>query len=73
MVETAHDAIITVNSRGDIVTWNNGAQVMFGYSVDEINGQPLTLIMPARYRKDHQSGLQRVVSGGGAESSRNNG
>ncbi len=64
VVETANDAIITIDSRGKIVAWNNGAQVMFGYSIDEINGQSLTPILPERYRAGHQSGLRRVVSGG---------
>ncbi|MFQ5615751.1 MAG: diguanylate cyclase [Anaerolineales bacterium] len=64
VVETANDAIITADSRGNIVSCNSSAQVMFGYSVDEVNGQPLTLIMPERYRKGHQNGLKRVVSGG---------
>ena len=63
VVETANDAIITVDSRGDIIAWNNGAQVIFGYSVDDIIGKSLTLIMPERYREGHQNGLQRVASG----------
>ncbi len=64
VVETANDAIITVDSQGDVVAWNNGAQGMFGYSVDEITGQSLLLIMPERYREKHQHGLMRVASGG---------
>jgi len=64
VVETANDAIITADNRGDILAWNHGAQVMFGYSSEEILGQSLTLIMSEQYRKAHQSGLQRFVSGG---------
>jgi len=64
VVDTAKDAIITIDNRGDIVGWNNSAKVMFGYSGDEINGQSLSLIMPERYREDHRNGLRRVASGG---------
>lgn len=62
-METANDAIITIDSRGNIVAWNKGAHVMFGYSADEIKGQSLTLILPEQYREDHQNGLRRVASG----------
>ena len=63
-VNTAIESIITCDSRGDITGWNRGAELSFGYSVDEIIGQSLTSLMPERYRKDHQRGLDRVVSGG---------
>ena len=62
-VDTAIESIITCDSRGDIVGWNQGAKVTFGYSADEIIGQPLTSLIPERYRQDHQNGLGRVVSG----------
>ncbi|MCH7963994.1 MAG: PAS domain S-box protein [Bacteroidetes bacterium] len=64
VVDTANDAIITIDNRGNIVGWNNSAKVMFGYSVDEIIGQSLSLIMPERYHEDHRNGLRRVASGG---------
>ncbi len=67
VVETANDAIITIDHRGDIVSWNHGAHVMFGYSIDEIEGQTLTRIMPEQYREDHQNGLRRVASGGASK------
>ena len=63
-VDSAIDSIITCDSKGNIVGWNQGAKLTFGYSFDEITGQSLTLLMPERYRKDHQRGLDRVVSGG---------
>ena len=62
IVETACDAIISVDSRGVITYWNRGAEMMFGYSVDEIVGKPLTRIMPQQFREVHQSELNRFVS-----------
>lgn len=37
-------AIITTDTKGDIVSWNKGAELVFGYSPDEIVGKPLALI-----------------------------
>jgi PAS domain S-box-containing protein/putative nucleotidyltransferase with HDIG domain len=60
VVESAHDAIVAAGSRGNIVSWNKGAQIMFGYRAEEVVGRPITLLMPERYRAAHQSGLQRI-------------
>lgn len=64
VAETANDAIITVDLYGEIVFWNQGAETIFGYSVKEIVGKPLFLIIPERYRKAHQKGLARVCETG---------
>jgi diguanylate cyclase (GGDEF)-like protein/PAS domain S-box-containing protein len=64
VVETANDAIISADSRGKIVFWNNAAETLFGYSADEAVGKPLALIMPERSRGAHRKGLKRVVSTG---------
>ena len=37
---------------------------MFGYTTDEVFGQPLTIIMPPRYREAHIQGLSRVSQKG---------
>jgi len=62
VVETANDAIVSIDARGNIVFWNHVAESIFNYSMDEIIGQPLTLIMPERFRESHQKGISRVIS-----------
>jgi PAS domain S-box-containing protein len=62
VVETASDAIITIDSQGHIVFWNQTAENIFGYSADEILGKPLTFIMPKKFHRDHQKGLERVIA-----------
>jgi PAS domain S-box-containing protein len=62
IVETARDAIISVDNQGNIVFWNHGAEMMFGYSLDEIVGKPVTLVIPERFHEAHQSKLNQVVS-----------
>lgn len=46
VVESATDAIISINVNGRITGWNQGATQMFGYTSQEIIGQPLTRLMP---------------------------
>lgn len=61
LVESATDAIIVANGRGIIISWNQSASVLFGYSNEEAIGQPLTLLMPQRYRDAHERGLARMA------------
>ncbi len=62
VVETANDAIVSVDAHGNVIFWNHGAESIFNYSVDEIVGQPLTLILPEQFRESHQKGISRVIS-----------
>ena len=61
---TASDAIISANSAGNIVSWNRGAEIIFGYTEAEVRGQPLTVLIPQRYRDRHLVRMNQVVSGG---------
>ncbi|MCH7923727.1 MAG: PAS domain S-box protein [Nitrospinae bacterium] len=64
VTQSATDAIISADSRGNIISWNKGAETIFGYSEEEVLGKPLTLLMPERYKGDHRKGLERVLSTG---------
>src|SRR6266571_168824 len=64
VTESAMDAIVSADSNGMILSWNHGAQSLFGYARDEMVGQPLTMLMPARYRGPCLDGLKRVVATG---------
>jgi PAS domain S-box-containing protein len=46
ITQKAADAIISITDKGEIVSWNYGAEQMFGYSEVEILGKPLNLIIP---------------------------
>ena len=63
VTQYANDAIVTADSSGIIVNWNRGAETIFGYTETEACGQPLTLLMPARYRERHRTGMGRVMAG----------
>jgi PAS domain S-box-containing protein len=64
VAETASDAIISADQNGNIIYWNKTAEKIFGYSADEVLGQSLTLLMPARLRHAHKAGIKRMVSTG---------
>jgi PAS domain S-box-containing protein len=64
ITESAMDAIISTDANGHILSWNSGAQRLFGYECDEMVGQPLTRLMPARYRGPCLDGLRQVVTTG---------
>ena len=62
--DTASDAIISADSAGNIVDWNSGAGRLFGYSKNEICGQSITILLPARHLAGHLSGMECVQIGG---------
>ena len=59
LVESAGDGIILADSPGNIIAWNKSAQTIFGRGEADVLGQPLTLLMPERYRDAHRMGLKR--------------
>jgi PAS domain S-box-containing protein len=52
-VETAPDAMIIHNRQGNIIVVNAQAERMFGYSKQELIGQPIDILIPERFRKTH--------------------
>ena len=59
VVQSAIDAIILADQRGNIIFWNKAAARMFFYTDQEMIGQSLTKIMPDRYREAHERGLRQ--------------
>jgi PAS domain S-box-containing protein len=58
IVESSDDAIIGKSLDGTIVSWNAGAQRMYGYTPAEAVGQSIALIVPASQREE----LERIIS-----------
>ena len=61
IAETASDAIITIDDRSTILFANQATEAIFGYSREELIGQPLTMLMPDYLRHVHRDGLQRYL------------
>jgi len=63
IVEFSDDAIVSKDINGIIVSWNRGAQRLFGYSADEVVGKPITILMPPERQEDGPKILARIRRG----------
>ena len=63
IVDSSDDAIISKNLDGVILTWNAAARRLFGYSEDEMVGQPITLIVPSALHGEEEEMLARLRRG----------
>jgi PAS domain S-box-containing protein len=65
ILDTAFDAVISIDSAGRIVEFNNAATRIFGFSRADAIGRTLAeLIVPPIYRAAHQAGLKRYLETG---------
>jgi PAS domain S-box-containing protein len=64
VTESANDAIISIDIRGTVIGWNNGAESIFGYTISEIFGKTLSKIIPEKYMDLHIKGMKRMEEGG---------
>ncbi len=53
VIETSSDAIVTVNSSGNIALWNKGAESLFGYQAQEILGKSFLRIIAGDMQESH--------------------
>ena len=67
LIETAKDAIISADLQGTIVSWNKGAEDIFGHARSKILGQPLAVLLPERYRDAHRKRWHRYRATGDVE------
>lgn len=64
VAETASDAIITIDEESVVRFVNNAAERIFGYPVEEILDQSLTMLMPDYLRHVHRAGFGRYLETG---------
>ena len=63
IVESSDDAIISKTLQSVILSWNTGAERLFGYSAQEAIGQPITLLIPPDRRDEEAQFLERILRG----------
>ena len=64
VAETASDGIFVIDETSTVLYVNRAAETIFGYSVGEIMGHQLTMLMPDYLRHVHRAALQRYVHTG---------
>lgn len=60
-----NDALLTINSQGNITFWNKSAEKIFGYGAKEVMGQALhPLLVPKKYMDVFKKGFERFIVDG---------
>jgi PAS domain S-box-containing protein/putative nucleotidyltransferase with HDIG domain len=67
LVKSSDDAVIVLSPEGQITSWSNGAERLFGYSEREAVGQPVGMLSPAAGRQEARARLDRMLAGAPAE------
>ena len=63
IVHSSDDAIISYDLADKVTSLNGGAERLFGYTADEILGQPITTLIPPHQRGEALAAFQRLQSG----------
>lgn len=64
LLESAMDAIISVDETQRIVLYNRAAERIFGWPAEEVRGQPLEKLLPERFRNRHADHVRRFGATG---------
>jgi PAS domain S-box-containing protein len=63
IVESSDDAIISKSLDGTILSWNKGAERIFGYSAEEVIGKSIYLLIPPERREEEPRIVERLRRG----------
>ncbi len=63
VVEFSDDAIVSKSLDGIIMSWNAGAQRLFGYAAEEIVGKSILTLIPSELQKEEPGIIERLKKG----------
>jgi PAS domain S-box-containing protein len=63
IIESSDDAIISKDLNGTVLSWNEGAERLFGYTSDEAVGRSITLIIPRERHGEETEILAKLRRG----------
>jgi PAS domain S-box-containing protein len=64
ILNTTVDGIVVINARGEIESFNRGAEELFGYPAAEVLGRNVSLLMPSPHHELHDQYLERYLTTG---------
>jgi PAS domain S-box-containing protein len=64
LVENGSDAILTIDEDSDIVYANQSAERIFGYTPEQLVGEPITVVMPDRLKGPHHAAVDTYLRTG---------
>lgn len=67
ILQTAADAVVTIDAQGIVELFNPAAERMFGYAAAEVIGRNISMLMPEPYRREHDSYLRNYLHTGEAK------
>jgi two-component system sensor kinase FixL len=59
VIEATQDAVVFIDADANIVWWNAAASHIFGYTAEQVVGQPVTMLMPEPYASEHGGYITR--------------
>src|ERR1041384_1690733 len=63
IIESSEDAIASKDLNGIITSWNKSAERLFGWTAEEIIGQPVLVIIPKELHDDEPKILSKIRAG----------
>ena len=63
IVDSSDDAIVSIDLQGTITSWNKSAARLFGYTLSETVGKPITMLIPRDREGEERAILDRINRG----------
>ena len=63
IVESSNDAIFSASIDGTITSWNQGAEQLYGYTVEEAIGQSILMLIPTERRTEYETFVAAITKG----------
>ncbi len=63
VVESSDDAIITKSFEGTIISWNRGAEQIYGYFAHEVIGEPISILEPPQLSRETEKLINKIKNG----------
>jgi len=61
-VENTNEAFVTIDEDSNVLFFNRAAEKLFGYSREEVEGRPLSLLLSPMCERGHREAVARLVA-----------